>query len=97
MAAALFEQISPELALVCPELRQQAIALLPDFNWQTFVAEARARAVPQAPESIARARPLRDVLRGAVEVAGVLPWALAWFVCITLGTLAMTLVADATR
>jgi hypothetical protein len=97
MAAALFEPISPELVLVCPELRQQAIALLPDFNWQTFVAQARARAVPQAPESIVGGRPLRDVLQGAVETAGLLSWALAWFICVTLGTLAMTLIADLTR
>jgi hypothetical protein len=97
MAAALLEPISPELALVCPELRRQAIALLPDFTWQTFVAQARARSVPQAPERIVGALRLRDALRAAVEMAGLLPWALAWFVCITLGTLAMTLVADATR
>jgi hypothetical protein len=97
MAAALLEPISPELVLVCPELRQQAIALLPDFTWQTFIAQARARAVPQAPERIVGALRLRAVLRGAVEMASLLSWALAWFVCITLGTLAMTLIADLTR
>ncbi len=97
MAAALLEPISPELVLVCPELRQQAIALLPDFTWQTFVAQARARSVPQAPERVVGERPLGNGLRAAVEMAGLLSWALAWFVCITFGTLAMTLIADATR
>jgi hypothetical protein len=97
MAAALLEPISPELVLVCPELRQEAIALLPDFTWQTFIAQARTRAVPQAPEDAVGALWLRDVLRVAVEMASLLPWALAWFVCVTLGTLAMTLIADATR
>ena len=97
MAAALLEPISPELVLVCPELRQEALALLPDFSWQTFIAQARARAVPQAPEAAVGARWLRDVLRVAVEMASLLPWALAWFVFVALVTLAMTLVADATR
>src|ERR1700675_1592818 len=97
MAAALLEPISPELVLVCPELRQQAIALLPDFSWQTFIAQARARAVPQAPERVVGALPLRNALRAAVEMGSLLYWALAWFVCIPLGTLAMTLIADATR
>ncbi|SRR6266566_983740 len=97
MAAAGLEPISPELVLVCPELRQQAIALLPDFGWQTFIAQARARSVPQAPERIVAARGLRNVLRAAVEMTSALPWALAWFMCVTLGTLAMTLIADATR
>jgi len=97
MAAAVLEPISPELVLVCPELRPQAIALLPDFSWQTFIAQARARSVPQAPERILETRGLRDVLRTAVQMAGPLAWALTWFVCGTLGTLAMTLVADATR
>jgi hypothetical protein len=97
MAAAVLEPISPELVLVCPELREQALALLPDFGWQTFIAQARARAVPQAPEDAVGAPWLREILRAGVEMAGVLPWALAWFVCITLGTLAMTLIADATR
>ena len=97
MAAARLEPISPELVLVCPELRQEAIALLPDFIWQTFIAQARARAVPQAPGDVVGALCLRDVLRAAGEMAGLLSWALAWFVCVTLGTLAMTLIADATR
>lgn len=97
MAAALLEPISPELVLVCPELREEAIALLPDFRWQTFIAQARARAVPQAPGDAVGALWLRDVLRAAGEMAGLLSWWLAWFVCVTLGTLAMTLIANATR
>jgi hypothetical protein len=97
MAAAGPEPISPELVLVCPELRAQAIALLPEFSWQTLVAQARARSAREAPESIVGARGLRDVRRTVVEMAGPLPWALAWFVSGTLGTLTMTLIADATR
>jgi hypothetical protein len=97
MDAVLLEPISPELVLVCPELRQQAIAVLPDFAWQTFIAQARARAVPQSPERIAGALRVGEVRRAAVEMVKLLPWALTWFVCVTLATLAMTLIADATR
>ena len=97
MAAASLEPISPELVLVCPELRQQAIALLPDFAWQTFVAQARARAVPQASDRIAGALLVPEVRQAAAELVKLVRWTLAWFVCTTLATLAMTLIADATR
>jgi hypothetical protein len=97
MDAALLEPISPELALVCPELRQQAIASLPDFTWQVFVAQTRARVVPQAPERTARVL-AREARQAAVEmITLVVPFASAAFVCVTLVTLAMTLIANAIR
>jgi hypothetical protein len=97
MGAALLEPISPELALVCPELRQQAIAALPDFTWQVFVAKARAQVVPQAPERTAGVL-AREARQAAVEMFTLLvPFASAAFVCVTLVTLAMTLIADALR
>jgi len=96
MGAALLEPISPELALVCPELRQQAIAALPDFTWQVFVAQTRARVAPQAPESTAGV--LTRARQAAFEIITlVVPFASGAFVCVTLVTLAMTLIADAIR
>ena len=97
MDAVFLKPISPELVLVCPELRQQAIAVLPDFARQTFIAQARARAVPQSPERIAGALLVGEARRAAVEMVKLLAWALTSFVCVTLATLAMTLIADATR
>ena len=88
MVAVVLEPISPEIVLVCPELRQRAIAALRDFGSEALVAQARARAVPQAPETFAEARPMLPLM---------LPLGLVWFVCVTLATLAMTLIANATR
>jgi hypothetical protein len=97
MGPALLEPISPELALVCPELRQQAIASLPDFSWQVFVAQARARVVPTAPERTAGVL-AREARQAAVEmITLVVPFATVAFICVTLVTLAMTLIADAIR
>jgi hypothetical protein len=97
MDAALLEPISPELALVCPELRQQAIADLPDFTWQVFVAQTRARVVPHTPERTAR------VLAGEVRQAAVgmitfvKPFVIFAFLSVAIVTLAMTLIANAIR
>ena len=38
------EPISPELALVCPELRSRALAALPDPTWEALLAQTRTRA-----------------------------------------------------
>jgi len=96
MGAALHEPISPELALVCPELRQQAIADLPDFTWQVFVAQTRARVVPQAPDSTAGV-PARARQAAVEMITLVVPFASFAFISVTLITLAMTLIADAIR
>jgi hypothetical protein len=97
MEATLLEPISPELVLVCPELRRQATAVLPDLAWQMFVTQPRAGAVPQAPQKIVGALLVREVRRAAVEVVMLLSWALVAIACGTVATLVMTLIADATR
>ena len=98
MDAAHVEPISPELVLVSPaEVRDQAIALLPDITWQTFVAQARARAIPPAPERRVGAFVAREVRETAADLIKVVPWAVVAFLVATLATLAMTLIADATR
>lgn len=35
--------LSPELVLVCPELRERALSDLPDPEWAATVAQVRAR------------------------------------------------------
>jgi hypothetical protein len=82
------EPISPELALVSPELRERAIAALPP------VERDRRRPVPPPLPAIAPApelTPLRSVLLGAASIG-----ALAFVVC-TLVVLTLTEVADALR
>ncbi len=99
-AAHVVEPISPELVLVSPaELRDQAIALLPDFAWQTFVAQARARAVPPpAPAGgVGAHRVAREVREAAVKLLKAGLSLVAWFLFITLSIFAMTLIADWTR
>src|SRR2546427_2720792 len=96
MEAALLEPISPELALVCPELRRQAIAVLPDFTRPMFVVQAGAGAGPES-RNVAEARLLREIRGAVVEMIMLLPWAVGTFVGATAVTLAMTLIADATR
>jgi hypothetical protein len=97
MDAARLEPISPELALVCPDLRQQAIATLPDFTWQVFVMQTRARVVPQAPERTARVR-AREARQAAVGmVTFVKPFVVFAFLSVAIVTLAMTLIANAIR
>ena len=43
MSAAEVEPISPELVLVCPELREEAIGALPDPVWRAFVVDVQTR------------------------------------------------------
>jgi hypothetical protein len=82
------EAISPELALVCPELRLQAIAALPEPNWDAVIARARARAaaavVPVGRRLVPEA--LVPLVVAAIAFAGV--FAL---------TLTLTLIADSVR
>jgi hypothetical protein len=88
--------LSPELVLVYPEARDQAIAQLPDFSWQTFVVRARAHAdIPR--EEPLRRLVAREVRASVAEAVMLIPWGLAAFVFVTLVTLAFTALANATR
>jgi hypothetical protein len=84
---AMDEAISPELALVCPELRLKAIAALPEPDWDAVLARVRVRPLAGAP---ARARLIPELL---------MPLAVAamFFLSVTLGTLVLTLIADSVR
>ena len=86
---AMDEAISPELALVCPELRLKAIAALPDPDWDTVLARVRLRA-----SAAAVAAPVR---RRVPELLMPLVVAAIFYVSVTLGTLALTLIADSVR
>lgn len=86
---AMDEVISPELALVCPELRLKAIAALPDPDWDAVLARVRLRA-----SAAAVAAPVR---RRVPELLMPLVVAAIFFVSVTLGTLALTLIADSVR
>lgn len=82
------EPISPELALVSPELRERAIAALPPVELD------RRRPLPPprpAPAPGPELTPLRSVLLGAASI-GVIA-----FVACTLVVLTLTEVADALR
>jgi hypothetical protein len=86
---AMDEAISPELALVCPELRVRAIAALPDPDWDAVLARVRLRA-----SAAAVAAPVR---RRVPELLMPLVVAAIFFVSVALGTLALTLIADSVR
>lgn len=93
MSAVEVEAISPELVLVCPELREEALAALPDVTWASFVQTARIRAAPAPAEA-----PARTALRGFAADLGVsLLWALTAVALVIAATLALTLAADALR
>ena len=83
------EAISPELALVCPELRLKAIAALPEPDWEAVLARIRLRASTAAVETRRRRR-IPELLMPVVVAA-------AFFLSVTLGTLVMTLIADSLR
>jgi hypothetical protein len=83
------EAISPELVLVCPELRLKAIAALPDPDWDAVLARVRIRASATTVAAPARGR-IPDLLM-PLAVAAI------FFVSVTLGTLALTLIADSVR
>jgi len=83
------EAISPELVLVCPELRLKAIAALPDPDWDAVLARVRLRASAAAASAPARRR-IPELLVPVVVAA-------IFFVSVTLGTLALTLIADSVR
>ena len=93
MAVAVVEPISPELALVCPELRKRAIASLPEVPWRAFVQEV-VRTVPE-PVEATRLEVVRAATAGAL--LSPLLQLLALPLCVVALTLALTLIADATR
>ena len=92
MAVVMVEPISPELVLVCPELRERAIASLPDVAWRAFVQEL-GRTVPE-PVEVTRSKLRRPT---AAALLSPLVQLLALPVCVVALTLVLTLVADATR
>jgi hypothetical protein len=94
MAVAVVEPISPELVLVCPELRKRAIASLPDAGWRAFVQDV-GRTVPEPVEATRR-----EVVRTTTAAALLSPLLaplLALPLCVVALTLILTLIADATR
>ena len=80
------EPLSPELALVSPELRERAIAALPPVE-----LDRRRPLPPPRPAPAPELTPLRSVLLGAASI-GVIA-----FVACTLVVLTLTEVADALR
>lgn len=89
MAAVALEPISPELVLVCPELRERAMAELPDVTWDSFVAQIRVRtprptAEPRDDDGFLKLRELYRFGLGALAAG-------------TGVTLLLTLIADAIR
>ena len=94
MPAASHGPLSPELALVSPELREHALAALPDPEWVATVAQVRARSkVASARLPQRRRRPLRLGIREAAMVA----LNLLFVGAVALLTLTLTLIADASR
>jgi len=92
MGAAVAQEISPELVLVCPELREHALTLLPALDPdELFVVEPapaapkpppapvleRPRLVLAEPERIAPAEPPRVVVPVEAERRPPFPLALA--------------------
>ena len=85
VVAAAAEPISPELVLVCPELRDEALARLPD------VGPERLARVVDPPR---RGAALRET---AADLAHLLVLGGTAFLASGAVTLALTLAADATR
>jgi hypothetical protein len=86
---AVLEPISPELVLVCPELREPALAVLPDFT--SYLAPARIRPIG-APARV----PLLRLVGGAfADLAGALTPALTLMLAVVLMTGVLTFIADA--
>ena len=86
------EPFSPELALVCPELRARALAELPDPEWAAVVAQVRVRTkIRSAPLPRRRLAhlPARDMRMAALQ--GV------FLAVVSLLTWTLTLIAEAVR
>lgn len=86
MNAAAAEPISPELVLVCPELREHALETVREFALETA---QRVQSYPVV------TRASRSYVLGVYELAGAARMALAAFGSVTLVTLVLTLIANA--
>jgi hypothetical protein len=62
MGAAVAHPISPELVLVCPELREHALTLLPAFDPEELFAVEPRPAAPSSPCPVAAPVPERPKL-----------------------------------
>jgi hypothetical protein len=94
VGATVLDPISPELVLVCPELRERALAALPEVEWQSTVTQVRvqAQATPAEPRIFAV-----TVRETALDLVHLLGFCVAALVSILVLTLALTLIANATR
>ncbi len=93
MASAAAEAFSPELVLVCPELRDRAFQLVEPV-WETVAREARTRApVPTAPCSKTR----ESLSSAGAGIARFVVWQAAVALTVGGGTLVMTLIANVLR
>lgn len=90
MATVAADVISPELALVCPELRQRALRQLPELPWQSL-GHVRVRPLAAVAAQPTLSRQL------AVGVVHLLVLAVVTLLGAGAVTLVLTLVADATR
>lgn len=87
------EPISPELVLVCPELREQALAEQPQLPWQVVTAAVPMRTPPDSAVGwISEAA--ADGVAALLQIARLATVVVV--VCIVL-TLILTLVADMLR
>src|SRR4051794_13354405 len=82
-AAPPLEPISPELALVCDELRARAIAALPERPWELFAVPAAWSPEPEAAPADEAVQPtkrrlLRNLVFAPVAAAGFV-FAVLWF------------------
>lgn len=83
MSLAAVEPLSPELALVCPELRARAIAALPELPW--LAVRGRGAERLEAAVQFAPAVPvLGDAVEYVLTLVGQLGVAAAGVVLITL-------------
>jgi hypothetical protein len=91
MSSLCVDPISPELVLVCPELREQALARLPVLPW-----EAAAARLPVRSRSDEAARPFTawEIVVSFVALARLATVVLMASISVTL---VLTLVADAIR
>jgi len=82
--------ISPELVLVYPEMREEAIAQLPDYSWERVLADARLTSHPSPVDPVAH-ESISQTLRSMAT------WMTSAFVLVAGSTLAMTLIANSLR